>query len=132
MIKKIDHVAVAVNSIGDTVEILSRLLGSEPDYETIPTQAVNTAIFRVGSSNLELIEASAPDSTVARYLEKRGQSIHHLCLDVDDMESTIVDLKEKGFEFVDEIPRIGTEGKKIVFLHPKSTAGILIELNSDQ
>ena len=128
--KKIDHIAIAVNSLEDSIKVYTALLGVEPELETIPAEKVKTAIYDLNGVSLELIEPTGKDSPIAKFLQNRGEGLHHVCLKVDNLEETMDELKEKGIDIIDEIPKIGAEGKKIVFLHPKSTGGVLFELNS--
>lgn len=129
--KKIDHIAIAVNSLEESIKVYSNLLGIEPELETITAQKVNTAIYVLNGVSLELIEPIGNDSPITEFLTKRGEGLHHVCLKVDNLEETMVELKEKGIDIIDEAPKSGAGGKKIVFLHPKSTGGVLFELNSD-
>ena len=128
--KKIDHIAIAVNSLEDSIKVYTSLLGVEPELETISAEKVNTAIYDLNGVSLELIEPINDDSPINGFLNKNGEGLHHVCLEVDNLEETIDELKEKGIEIIDEKPKIGAGGKKIVFLHPKSTGGVLFELNS--
>ena len=128
--KKIDHIAIAVNSLEDSIRVYTALLGVEPELETISAEKVNTAIYDLNGVSLELIEPTGEGSPITKFLQNRGEGLHHVCLKVDNLEKTMNELKEKGIDIIDEIPKIGAEGKKIVFLHPKSTGGVLFELNS--
>jgi len=128
--KKIDHIAIAVNSLEDSIKVYTALLGVEPELETISAEKVKTAIYDLNGVSLELIEPTGDDSPITKFLQNRGEGLHHVCLKVDNLEETMDELKEKGIDIIDEIPKIGAEGKKIVFLHPKSTGGVLFELNS--
>ena len=129
--KKIDHIAIAVNSLEESIRVYTSLLGVEPELETISAEKVNTAIYDLNGVSLELVEPIGDDSPITKFLEKRGEGLHHVCLEVDNLEETIDELKEKGIDIIDETPKRGAGGKKIVFLHPKSTGGVLFELNSD-
>jgi len=128
--KKIDHIAIAVNSLEESIKVYTSLLGVEPELETVSAEKVNTAIYDLNGVSLELIEPIGDDSPITRFLEKRGEGLHHVCLKVDRLEETMDELKEKGIDIIDETPKSGAGGKKIVFLHPKSTGGVLFELNS--
>ncbi len=126
---KIDHLGIAVNSIDNGKNFWTDVLGLPFEgSETVSEQKVTTAFFPVGESEVELLEATAPDSPIAKYLEKKGEGIHHVAFAVEDIEQALVELKEKGIRLIDEKPRKGAGGAKIAFLHPKSTHGILVEI----
>ena len=129
--KKIDHIAIAVNSLEESIKVYTSLLGVEPELETISAEKVNTAIYDLHGVSLELIEPIGENSPITEFLKKRGEGLHHVCLKVDNLEETMNELREKGIDIIDETPKRGAGGKKIVFLHPKSTGGVLFELNSD-
>ena len=126
---KIDHLGIAVRSLDEAVPIFRKLTRSEPvSTEEVEDQKVRVAMFQVGDSRLELLEATAPESPIARFLEKGGRGVHHLTLTVPDLAQTLADLERDGFRLIDREPRVGAGGEKIAFLHPASTAGVLIEL----
>jgi methylmalonyl-CoA/ethylmalonyl-CoA epimerase len=128
-ILKIDHLGIAVNSIEEGKNFWSEVLGLDFEgTETVAAQKVTTAFFPVGESEVELLESTAPDGPVAKYIEKRGQGIQHVAFRVADIEAALAELKEKGIGLIDEVPRHGAGGAKIAFLHPKSTGGVLVEL----
>ena len=128
-ILKIDHLGIAVNSIEDGKNFWMDALGLEFEgSETVEEQKVTTAFFPVGESEVELLESTAPDGPIAKFLEKKGQGIHHVAFRVDNLEAALAELKEKGIKLIDEKPRMGAGGAKIAFLHPKATNGILVEL----
>jgi len=128
-ILKIDHLGIAVNSIDDGKNFWSDILGlSFEGTETVEAQKVTTAFFPVGESEVELLESTAPDGPVAKYIEKRGQGIQHVAFRVRDIEAALSELKEKGVKLIDEKPRHGAGGARIAFLHPKATGGVLVEL----
>ena len=128
-ILKIDHLGIAVNSIDDGKDFWSGVLGLHFEgAETVAEQKVTTAFFPVGESEVELLESTAPDGPVAKYIEKRGQGIQHVAFRVENIEEALAELKEKGVKLIDQEPRIGAGGAKIAFLHPKATAGVLVEL----
>ena len=128
-ILKIDHLGIAVNSIDDGKDFWSGVLGLEFEgAETVAEQKVTTAFFPVGESEVELLESTAPDGPVAKYIEKRGQGIQHVAFRVENIEEALAELEEKGVQLIDQEPRIGAGGAKIAFLHPKATAGVLVEL----
>jgi methylmalonyl-CoA/ethylmalonyl-CoA epimerase len=128
-ILKIDHLGVAVGSIAERKSFWTDILGlSFAGSETVSEQKVTTAFFPVGESEIELLEAAAPESPIAKYLEKRGEGIQHVAFLVENVEAALEELKAKGIALIDEKPRIGAGGAKIAFLHPKATNGILVEL----
>ena len=127
---KIDHLGIAVNSIEEAKKLFHDILGLKFEgTETVQEQKVTTAFFPVGDSEVELLESTAPDGPIAKYLEKRGEGIQHIAFRVDNLEEALTELKEKGIRLIDEKPRKGAGGAKIAFLHPKSTHGVLIELS---
>ncbi|MBU2622963.1 MAG: methylmalonyl-CoA epimerase [Proteobacteria bacterium] len=126
---KIDHLGIAVNSIEAGKSFWTDVLGLKFEgSETVAEQKVTTAFFPVGESEVELLESTAPDGPVAKYIEKRGEGIQHIAFRVENIEEALAELKEKGIRLIDEKPRTGAGGAKIAFLHPKSTNGILVEL----
>jgi methylmalonyl-CoA/ethylmalonyl-CoA epimerase len=128
-ILKIDHLGIAVNSIEEGKNFWSAILGLKFEgAETVEEQKVTTAFFPVGESEVELLESTAPDGPVAKYIEKKGQGIQHVAFRVEDIESALEELKAKGIQLIDQKPRKGAGGAKIAFLHPKATNGVLVEL----
>ena len=128
-ILKIDHLGIAVNSIDEGNNFWSDVLGLDFEgAETVAAQKVTTAFFPVGESEVELLESTAPDGPVAKYIEKRGQGIQHVAFRVENIDDALAELKEKGVQLIDQQPRIGAGGAKIAFLHPKATNGVLVEL----
>jgi len=128
-ILKIDHLGIAVTSIEDGKNFWTDALGLEFEgSETVEEQKVTTAFFPVGESEVELLESTAPDGPIAKFLEKKGQGIHHVAFRVENVEEALAELKEKGIRLIDEKPRMGAGGAKIAFLHPKAANGILVEL----
>ena len=126
---KIDHLGIAVNSIEEGKNFWKDILGLEFEgTETVAEQRVTTAFFPVGESEVELLESTAADGPVAKYIEKRGQGIQHVAFRVENIEAALAELKEKGVRLIDETPRRGAGGAKIAFLHPKATNGVLVEL----
>ena len=126
---RIHHLGIAVESLQTAVPAFEKLLGKPPDsQEVVEEQKVRVAVFRVGESRLELLEATAEDSAIARFLTKRGPGIHHLTLTVRDLAGTLEKLESDGVRLVDREPRRGAGNERIAFLHPASTAGVLIEL----
>jgi methylmalonyl-CoA/ethylmalonyl-CoA epimerase len=128
-ILKIDHLGIAVNSIIEGKSFWTDVLGlSFEGSETVAEQKVTTAFFPVGESEVELLESTAPDGPIAKFIEKKGQGIQHIAFRVENIEAALAELKEKGIQLIDQKPRIGAGGAKIAFLHPKATSGVLVEL----
>ncbi len=126
---KIDHLGIAVNSIGEGKNFWTDALGLEFEgSETVEEQKVTTAFFPVGESEVELLESTAPDGPVAKYIEKKGEGIQHVAFRVENLEAALEELKQKGIRLIDQKPRIGAGGARIAFLHPKATNGVLVEL----
>jgi methylmalonyl-CoA/ethylmalonyl-CoA epimerase len=129
-ILKVDHIGIAVNNIEEVKKLYSDILGiAHVGSETVAEQKVTTAFFPVGESELELLESTAPDGPIAKFIESRGQGIQHIAFRVDNIEQALEELKAKGVRLIDEKPRKGAGGAKIAFLHPKSTYGVLVELS---
>ena len=128
-ILKIDHLGIAVNSIDKGKNFWTDVLGLEMEgTETVEAQKVTTAFLPVGESEVELLESTAPDGPVAKYIEKKGEGIQHVAFRVENIEEALAELKEKGIQLIDQKPRMGAGGAKIAFLHPKATNGVLVEL----
>ena len=129
MIDSLAHIGIAVKDLEASSKLFQALFGKHPDHaELVPDQKVKTAFFHVGQTAVELTAATDSDSPIARFIEKRGEGIHHLSFMVDNLEQELTRLKAQGFQLVDEKPRVGAEGHAVAFLHPKSTNGVLIEL----
>ena len=127
-IKKINHVAVAVEDLSKAAEFWESVLGLKLDHiEEAESQKAKIAFFPCGESELELVQPTDPESGTARFIQTRGPGIHHLCLEVDDIEKALEELKSKEIRLINEVP-LEMEGRKMAFLHPKSTGGVLIEL----
>ena len=133
MIKKIEHLGIAVNSIEDSIKVFEALLGTKCyKIEEVASEGVKTAFLQIGESKIELLEATNQNSPIAKFLEKKGRGIHHIAFDTSDIEKEIERLTTEGFELIHKTPKNGADGKIIAFLHPKSTEGILIELCQDK
>lgn len=133
MIKNINHIGIAVNSIAQQRDYYENVLGARFEgEELVPDQKVKVGFFRVGDVRLELLEPTDPTSTVATFLEKRGMGVHHLAFTVDDLGRRIDELKARGIRMIDEAPRAGAHHNSIAFLHPKSTFGVLTEICEPQ
>ena len=129
MFRKIEHLGIAVESIEKSLAIYESLLGKSCyKTEIVESEFVKTAFIHVGESKIELLEATHPDSPIAKFLVKKGQGFHHVAFDVDDIESEIARLKKEGFELIHQSAKQGADNKMIAFLHPKSTEGLLVEI----
>jgi len=132
MIQSIDHIGIAVKSLHDALPIYTDGLGLEEIViEEIPLQKVRVAMIPVGNSRIELLEPTSPDSPIAKFIEKHGEGIHHISLEVTEIEKHISQLKDNNIQLTNDIPLPGAEGTLITFLHPKSTRGVLIELSQE-
>lgn len=129
--KKIDHIGIAVLGLQEAVKTYTALLGKGPEHlEQVEEQKASTAFFGIGETNLELLQSTAPDGPIGKFIEKNSRGgLHHICIQVDDIEAVLEDYKKKGVQLIDQKPRIGAHGKKIAFVHPKSTGGVLLELS---
>lgn len=126
---KIQHLGVAVESIESALNFWSDGLGLElHEIEIVEDQGVRVAMLPIGESRIELLEATAPETPVGKFLAKRGAGIHHLCIEVDEINSKLAELKARGVRLIDESPRLGAGGALVAFIHPSSTGGVLIEL----
>jgi len=129
MLKKINHIAIAVSDIEESAKFYQNVLGlSLSDVEVVPAQKTRAGFFRIGEMNIELVQPSEPDSPLVKFLETKGQGIHHICFEVDDVEAEVNAFLEKGATMVDQKPRPGAHQTKVAFIHPKSSSGVLIEL----
>jgi methylmalonyl-CoA/ethylmalonyl-CoA epimerase len=129
MIKKVDHIGIAVRSLETTLPFYTEVLKlSLLGIEEVESQKVRVAFLKAGETKLELLEPTTEESTVAQFINKRGEGIHHIALGVTSIEERIIEMKEKGIRMIDEEPRIGAGGAHIAFMHPKSTTGVLVEL----
>jgi methylmalonyl-CoA/ethylmalonyl-CoA epimerase len=126
-IKKIDHLGIAVASLAEA-RTAFETLGFQVEAEhDVPSEKVKTAFLPVGEAHFELLEPTDPGSVIARFLEKRA-GLHHVCLEVEDIDAALAELKARGVRLVDEVPRVGAGGCRVAFLHPKAAAGLLLEL----
>lgn len=129
---RIDHVGIAVPNLEEAVKTYTTLLGKRPEHsEEVAEQKAKTAFFAVDDTNLELLQSTAPDGPIGKFVEKNGGrgGIHHICIQVDDIEKALEEYKKQGIQLIDPRPRVGAHGKKIAFVHPKSTGGVLLELS---
>lgn len=126
---KIEHIGIAVSGPGLSEAVFDKLLNRKPyKSEEVESEKVRTAFYQLGESKIELLSATHPNSVIAKYIEKRGPGMHHIAIAVDDIHQEIRRLKSEQFVFIDENPKKGADNKLIVFLHPKSTGGVLVEL----
>lgn len=126
---KIEHLGIAVKNIESSLKVYEALLNTKMyKTEVVESEGVKTAFIQIGESKIELLEATNPDSPIAKFLDKKGQGIHHIAFDVTDIEAEIQRLKKEGFDLIHQSPKDGADNKLIAFLHPKSTDGILVEL----
>ena len=129
VIKGLDHIGIAVKNLDEALEIYEGILGLEVENVcAFQEQKVKIAFLMAGETRIELLEPLNNEGPVARFIEKRGEGVHHLAFSVADIEATLKNIKQKGIALVDETPRIGAEGFKIAFLHPRSTKNVLVEL----
>jgi methylmalonyl-CoA/ethylmalonyl-CoA epimerase len=129
MIRKIEHLGIAVENMEESIAMYEALLGTECyKTEIVESEAVRTAFFQIGESKIELLEATDPSSPIAKFLEKKGAGFHHVAFDVEDIELELKRLGELGFQLIHETPKDGADNKRIAFLHPKGTKGLLVEL----
>ncbi len=127
--KGLDHVAIAVKDLDKAIAIYRDALGLElAEIEEVPSEHVRTAIFGHGMGRVELITPTRSDTGVARFLEKRGEGLHHICLEVEDIAAAMAELRARGAPLIDEVPKVGAGGARIAFIHPKGTGGVLTEL----
>lgn len=129
MVNKIEHIGIAVKNMDDANVLFEKMLGV-PSYkmEAVEGEGVLTSFFQRGNNKIELLVATNPESPIAKFLEKKGEGIHHIAFDVDDIEAEIARLKKEGFVLINEVPKKGADNKWVVFLHPKNTNGVLVEL----
>lgn len=128
-IKRIDHVAIVVENIDSALGFWRDALGLKLDHvKDVPAEKSAVAFLSVGGSEIELVQPTTDDSGIAKYLQKRGPGMHHICLEVEDIEAALVELQAKGVQLINESPRLGDCGKKYAFIHPKAACGVLVEL----
>jgi methylmalonyl-CoA/ethylmalonyl-CoA epimerase len=129
MLKKINHIAIAVNNIEEASKFYQTILGLDlSGVEVVAAQKTRVGFFKIGESNIELVQPSESDSPLVKFLEIKGQGIHHICFEVDDVEAEVKAYLGKGATLIDQKPRPGAHNTKVAFIHPKSSNGVLIEL----
>ncbi len=127
--RKIEHLGIAVADLKKSNELFQRLLGNAPyKSETVSSEGVETSFFQVGDTKIELLQANTEESPIAKFISKKSEGIHHIAFDVEDIYTEMDRLKAAGFEILNEVPKKGADRKIVVFLHPKSTNGVLVEL----
>ena len=130
MLKKVDHIGIAVKDIDETSKFYRDMMGMKfLGIEEVVDQKVKVAFFEIGETHIELVCPTSPESAVAKHLEKKGEGIHHICYATDDIVAELQRLKDEGARLVDEVPRNGAHGAKIAFIHPKTSKGVLTELS---
>ena len=128
----IEHIGIAVKSLETAIPYYENMLGLKCySIEEVPDQKVKTAFFKIGQTKLELLESTSPDGTIAKFIEKKGEGVHHIAFATDGVQKSLDELASKGVQLIDKAPRNGAEGLRIGFLHPKSTIGVLTELCED-
>lgn len=129
MLGKIDHIAIAVNDLEKAIELYRDVWGLSMEHrEIVQDQGVEEAMFRIGETFIQLLGPLSPETTVGKFIQRKGEGLHHIAYEVKDIDKTLEDLKESGVALIDEAPRKGSRGTRIVFVHPKSNMGVLIEL----
>ena len=129
MIIRIEHIGIAVKNIGLSNELFSKIIGKgHYKKEDVASENVSTSFFKTGESKIELLESTSGESAISKFIEKKGEGIHHIAFEVDDIEAEIKRLKQEGFRLINEQPKIGADNKLVCFIHPKDTNGVLIEL----
>ena len=130
--KNVEHIGIAVKNFSEANGLYFKLLGVEP-YKTefVESENVNTSFFKVGGTKIELLEGTTPDSAISKFIEKRGEGIHHIAFEVDDIYAEMERLKKEGFTLLNEQPKKGADNKLVCFVHPKSANGVLVELTQE-
>ncbi len=129
MLKKIEHIGIAVKDLNRSNELFAKLFGKDHyKIEAVESEGVSTSFFMLGETKIELLEAKSDTSAIAKFIEKKGEGIHHIAYEVDDIHAEMERLKSEGFELINQTPKDGADNKLICFLHPKSTNGVLVEL----
>lgn len=126
---KLEHIGIAVKNLKDSSQLFEQIFG-KPSYkvETVESENVSTSFFQVGESKIELLEATDPDSAISKFIEKKGEGIHHLAFEVEDIYAEMKRLESQGFQLINKDPKQGADNKLVCFLHPKSSNGVLVEL----
>jgi len=133
MLEKIEHIGIAVKDLEKSEALFNALLNQTPyKREVVESESVQTVFYQSGPNKIELLQALAPESAIAKYIDKKGEGIHHIAFAVDDIVAELARLKDAGFQLIHETPKEGADGKLIAFIHPKDTNGVLIELCMDK
>ena len=129
MFRKIEHIGIAVKNLNEANDLYAKLLGKKHyKIEEVASEGVNTSFFKTGFNKIELLEATNPNSPIAKFIEKRGEGIHHVAFEVKDIVKEMKRLEKEGFRLLNEVPKKGADNKLVCFVHPKSTHGVLVEL----
>jgi methylmalonyl-CoA/ethylmalonyl-CoA epimerase len=129
LVRRIEHIAIAVKDVEASTRLFKTLLGVNPSHiETLPDERVKVAFFELGESRLELVQGIGSDNPMSKFIERRGEGLHHICLEVEDLPETLRLLDAAGFPLIDSVPKPGSSGTRVAFLHPKGCNGVLIEL----
>lgn len=129
MLKKVEHIGIAVKDIKNSNALFAKLFGKDHyKIEAVESEGVSTSFFMLGETKIELLQATNENSAIAKFIEKKGEGIHHIAYEVDDIYAEMERLKKEGFELINQTPKEGADNKLICFLHPKSTNGVLVEL----
>lgn len=127
---QLDHIGIAVHSIEEGAPFYRKLGFSEPKVDEVPTESVKVAMFELGNhSKIELLEPMSEESPIAKFLEKKGPGIHHICFRVEDLDQVVAKIQQTDIRLLNEVPKPGAHGTRVVFIHPKSAGGVLVELN---
>jgi len=130
---KIEHIGIAVKNLEESKKLFSALLNTQPyKEEIVDNEGVRTLFFQIGETKIELLEATNPESPIAKFIEKKGEGIHHIAFDVDDVNQSLSRLENENFQLIHQKAKNGADNKEIAFLHPKSTNGVLVELCQDK
>ena len=129
---KLDHIAIAVRNIEERLKIWTHVLNLKLEFiKDVPDQKVKVAVLDINGLHIELLEPLEKTSTISKFIEKKGEGLHHLWFEVENIESMLLNMKKQGIKLIDEVPKIGASGKKIAFIHPKDMGGVLIELTQE-
>jgi methylmalonyl-CoA/ethylmalonyl-CoA epimerase len=130
--QKVEHIGIAVKNMSEAVALYTKLLGIDPyKTETVESEQVSTVFFQLGETKIELLESTHPDGVITKYIEKKGEGMHHIAYEVTDIQAEMERMKKEGFTLLSETPKKGADNKLVCFLHPKSAGGVLIELCQD-
>lgn len=126
---KVEHIGIAVNNLSEVNDLYTKLFNRTPyKEEEVPSEGVSTSFFQMGETKIEFLESTAEDGPISKYINKKGEGIHHIAFEVEDIEQEMDRLREEGFQLINEVPKKGADNKLVAFIHPKSTNGVLVEL----